>query len=49
MYRDTHTQRILNLARQKGMLRPSDLQNLGVPRVVLTRLTAGGQLENARK
>ena len=45
MRHDTHTQRVLDLARQKGMLRPSDLQRVGVPRVVLTRLTASGQLE----
>jgi predicted transcriptional regulator of viral defense system len=41
----THTQRILDLARQKGMLRPGDLQGVGAARVVLTRLTASGQLE----
>lgn len=42
---DTHTQRILDLARQKGMLRPGDLQDVGAARVTLTRLTASGQLE----
>lgn len=42
---DTHAQRILHLARQKGTLRPSDLQSLGAPRVMLTRLAASGQLE----
>ena len=41
----THTQRILDLARQKGMLRPGDLQEVGAARVVLTRLMASGQLE----
>jgi predicted transcriptional regulator of viral defense system len=43
----THTQiqRVLDLAHQKGMLRPCDLQGIGVPRVVLTRLVAAGQLE----
>ncbi len=45
MRADTHSQRVLDLARRKGMLRPSDLQGMGAPRVVLTRLTAGGQLE----
>ena len=45
MRADTHTQRILDLARQKGMLRPGDLQDVGAARVVLTRLTANGQLE----
>jgi predicted transcriptional regulator of viral defense system len=39
------TQRILDLARQKGMLRPADLQGIGAARVVLTRMTASGQLE----
>lgn len=42
---ETHTQRILDLARQKGMLRPGDLHGVGAARVVLTRLTASGQLE----
>lgn len=41
----THTQRILELARQKGIVRPGDLQSVGAARVVLTRLTASGQLE----
>ena len=45
MRTDTHTQRILDLARQKGMLRPGDLQHVGAARVTLTRLTASGQLE----
>ena len=45
MRADTHTQRILDLARQKGMLRPGDLQDVGAARVTLTRLTASGQLE----
>ena len=45
MQHDSHSQRVLDLARQKGMLRPSDLQELGASRVVLTRLTATGQLE----
>ena len=29
----THTDRLLNLARQKGLLRSSDLDALGVPRM----------------
>jgi len=45
MRHDTHTQRILNLLGRKGMLRPSDLDAIHAPRVVLTRMTAGGQLE----
>ncbi len=42
---DTQTQRVMNLARQKVMLRPSHLQEIGIARVVLARLTAAGQLE----
>ena len=42
---DTQTQRVLELAGQRGMLRASHLQELGIARVVLSRLTASGQLE----
>lgn len=42
---DTQTQRVLNLAGQIGILRPINLQGIGVPRAVLARLTASGQLE----
>jgi predicted transcriptional regulator of viral defense system len=42
---DTQTQRVLALASQRGMLRASHLQELGIARVVLSRLTASGQLE----
>lgn len=45
MRHDTHTQRVLDLLSQKGILRPCDLDGIGVPRVVLTRITANGQLE----
>lgn len=41
----SHTERILDLARQKGMLRPGDLEDVGAARMTLTRLTASGQLE----
>jgi len=41
------TDRLLQLAQQKGLLRPSDLAGLGIPRVYLTRLTAAGRLEKA--
>ncbi|WP_404993612.1 type IV toxin-antitoxin system AbiEi family antitoxin domain-containing protein [Cupriavidus pauculus] len=41
----THTQRALDLARQQGLLRTSDLHAIGAPRVVLTRLIAAGQLD----
>lgn len=47
MRHDTHTQRVLDLLRQKGILRPSDLDDIGAPRVVLTRMTTNGQLEKA--
>ena len=42
---DTQTQRVLELASQRGLLRASHLQELGIARVVLSRLTARGQLE----
>lgn len=45
MLSDTHTQRVLNLARQKGLLRASDLDAIDAPRVVLTRLIAAGLLD----
>ena len=45
MLADTHTQRVLDLARQKGLLRASDLDAIDAPRVVLTRLTAAGRLD----
>ncbi len=41
----THTQRVLFLASQKGVLRAADLDVIKVPRVVLTRMTAAGLLE----
>ena len=42
---DTQTQRVLELASQRGLLRASYLKELGIARVVLSRLTASGQLE----
>ena len=42
---DTQAQRVLDLASQRGMLRASHLQELGIARVVLSRLKASGQLE----
>ncbi|MDR2259909.1 MAG: type IV toxin-antitoxin system AbiEi family antitoxin domain-containing protein [Azoarcus sp.] len=42
---DTHAQRVLDLARQKWLLRASDLDAIEAPRVVLTRLTAAGLLD----
>jgi predicted transcriptional regulator of viral defense system len=40
-----HAQRILDLAAQKGLLRASDLDAIGAPRISLTRLTAAGLLD----
>jgi predicted transcriptional regulator of viral defense system len=45
MLSSTHTQRVLDLASQKGLLRASDLEAIDAPRVVLTRLTTAGLLE----
>lgn len=45
MHEDTHTNRLLQLVRQKGVLRSSDLNIAGIPRIYLTRLAASGQLE----
>lgn len=41
----THTERVLELAQRQGIVRPVDLEAIGAPRVVLTRMTASGQLE----
>ena len=49
MSSDTHAQRILSLARQKGLLRASDLDAIEAPRVVLTRLIEGGLLERVSR
>lgn len=40
-----HTQRVLDLLGQKGLLRTNDLDTIGVPRVVLTRMRSAGLLE----
>ncbi|MFC4419254.1 type IV toxin-antitoxin system AbiEi family antitoxin domain-containing protein [Cupriavidus pampae] len=45
MHSGTQTQRVLDLVRQKGLLRASDLDAIDVPRVILTRLTKAGLLE----
>ncbi|MDE2424273.1 MAG: type IV toxin-antitoxin system AbiEi family antitoxin domain-containing protein [Betaproteobacteria bacterium] len=45
MQKITHHQRALDLLYRKGLLRASDLDAIGVPRVVLSRLTASGQME----
>lgn len=45
MLSETHTQRVLDLVGQRGLLRASDLAAIDAPRVVLTRLNAAGLLE----
>ena len=45
MQNTTHHQRALDLLYRKGLLRASDLDAIGVPRVVLSRLTASGQMK----
>lgn len=42
---ETHSQRVLDLAGQRGLLRASDLDVIGAPRVILTRLNAAGLLK----
>jgi predicted transcriptional regulator of viral defense system len=49
MLTHTHTQRVLDLVGQKGLLRASDLEAIHAPRVVLTRLTAAGLLEKVER
>ena len=41
----TQTERVIDLLAQKGMLRPIDLDAIGIPRVVLTRLAASGMVD----
>lgn len=45
MLSDTHTQRVLDLVGQRGLLRASDLDAIDAPRIVLTRLNDAGLLE----
>lgn len=49
MIDETHSQRVLKLVQQKGAVRPIDLEAIGAPRVVLTRMTAKGQLERTSR
>jgi len=44
MSHNSHSQRVLDLVSQKGLLRASDLDAIKAPRVTLTRLTAAGLL-----
>ncbi len=41
----TQTERVLGLVQSRGMVRPKDLADLGIPSVVLTRLAADGRVE----
>jgi len=41
---ETSSQAILELARKRGLIRPRDLEPLGLPRVMLTRLVRQGAL-----
>ena len=41
----THTDLVLKLAKNKGVIRSLDLKEKGIPRIILTRLKAKGLLE----
>lgn len=43
----SHTETLLQLVKEKGLVRSSDLDSAGIPRVYLTRLTVAGRLERA--
>jgi predicted transcriptional regulator of viral defense system len=45
MLKPSYTERVIDLALKKGLLRPSDLEEFNIPRVYLTRLTANGALQ----
>jgi predicted transcriptional regulator of viral defense system len=45
MQKLTHTDQVLSLAHQKGLIRSSDLNDPGIPRAYLTRLVQAGRLE----
>lgn len=42
---DTTAERLIDLVRNQGLIRPRDLAPLGIPRVALTRAVRRGQLE----
>ena len=42
---DTTAERLIDLVRNQGLIRPRDLARLGIPRVALTRAVRRGQLE----
>jgi len=45
MKNKTHAERVLELASRKEIIRLCELEKIGIPRVVLTRLIRSGQLE----
>jgi len=45
MKQDTQAHRVLSLAREKGTLRAVDVDKIGIPRIVISRLNAEGKLE----
>lgn len=49
MPREPHSQRLLDLARARGILRPRDLDKDSIPRVTLTRLVRQGALERVAR
>lgn len=44
-----NAQQVLDLLNKQGILRPSDLDAIGVPRIVLTRMTSAGLLEKVSR
>ena len=42
--RRTHREKVLQIARRQGVLRPFELDHYGIPRVILRRMEASGQL-----
>ena len=44
-YMDTAAERLIDLVRSQGLIRPCDLAPLGIPRISLTRAVRRGQLE----
>jgi predicted transcriptional regulator of viral defense system len=45
MQHNTHTQRVLDFLTHKEMIRSNELEAVGVPRVILTRMSTAGLLE----
>lgn len=47
MFRETKSQKLLNLAREQGVIHSSDLKSHGIPREYLSRLHSKGVLERS--